>query len=505
MRLNEWAEEDMEKGNELVAKCLEKLIDGKPINMIPDLLPELKSLKNKSYTCLREPLDPLVAEQDPTANLNSLLASNFYHNVVVQLDPQPNRKMFEYAFGLAKDKGSKITFGKFKELIQSGKLQVVLNQSPVNYSKSFYKEIFKVCEKQGYFPPYSAYRIDALMYSLKLGSLAQIKGISPKKGLRAAVLKTSPEYDLVECQKEIAKLFDERNLEQIRKIMVRSDTKSVLKFASTRLWALRAYGFEHIADLALHCINVGKVFGFKVLHSYDLYLIAPLRASLQGFSNYTLDDIRKMFFLRVIPEEFATIWDELLESSPGSSSIAGPQLLMNTVELSGDELLSFIDRHPEEELKQNVVGVNEALSRFDPLMAMKRFSKVDEIITERVNKEIQSLRGKRKISSWMLRLGRSLVASTMAGLSGLTGFMMSVGQFQWLPAILLSIGIGKQIEGKLKRTKPEDLMKWWSRTWPFEDPGLPFILWQHEIGDAREKSMRHNQRHRANDKHRINR
>lgn len=479
MNLETLEKEEIDKTQELLLKSFDKVSRGEKIDILEDLIPEFRDLKNKSYTIWMPPRSPEIAEKYPSHNLGTLLSSSMYDHIIVPVSAEPNEAIFTYTYGLSENRGCRVSFDQFLGFIRDGKLKPITSTRAGRYSPKFYNRIFKACEQQekGYFPP-NSWRIGELFHCLKFEKLATSDKVERTGGWEDVVGEKHPEYVLPECVKEIKKVLKDVDLNSVARIYGCRPVQRIFGILATDLYELRMFGFEGIAEVALKSLQLDPELGSWALHKYGRYLVDPIDVGLFGFNNYRRESIEKMLFLRLIPKDLGHMWKELLSSSPASSSVLSPQATLNTVELRGDDLTRFVDTHPEEELKNSVKGMNACLAEFDLVGAVENFERFDQVVAERFNKEIRSMSRKGHVANNILRFGKSFLDSSVdVGAAFLGAVMAAAGQFQWLPAIFLGAVAAKYGERKLNEIKPEDVVRWWSDIWPFSDPGLPFVLW----------------------------
>lgn len=480
MDLKKWAEEDWRKAHELTSRCLDKLARGQKIDLFEDLVVEFKDLKGKNYA-MWVPVSTPVAEEHPCDDLGTLLNSCLYDHILVPIHRMRDKATFTYEYGLSENRGCRVNFNQFLNFIRSGKLKPFLTESPEYYSPRFYEQIFKACEQQreGYLPSLMSARVEWIFAERKLEAIAYSEGIPLTEDWVKMTEKRHPEYDIKKCCEEIAKICSGKCLEKLMGPFDETRTDVYRRFGSF-LNHLRTMGFEGLAEVCLSCLRLEPYIGRWVFGAYYDYLISPTTMALLGFKNYDKQDVDSMLFLRLIAEDLAMGWKELLSSSPAAFSVGSPQVYFNTLELSGNDLVRFVEAHPEKELKSSVKRIGISLAEFDVHNAMKDFRRFDEIVTERYNKEIRALSIRARVIHNTLRFGKSFLnRAASLGASFLGAAMAATGQFQWLPAIFGGAVGAKYAEYKLSEIKAEDVVKWWSTNWPFSDPGLPFVLWEH--------------------------
>lgn len=477
MNLREWAKRDSKKTIEITLKSLDKCVKGQKIDILEDLLPELKHLKGKNYTVIPPGRTLDRCETIPKFNLGLLLGSGLYDNAIVPLEPFADKSTFEISYGLSVNRGSHVSFDHFISLIKEGKLFVYLVSSPREYKAEFYKEIFKSCDE---LPSLLPCRTEFLARNLRCAILAHTERIEIDK-----VLKLHPQYDLVECVKEVEEVFGDY-LVKFPKTMgfigYEGDMRWIANFLATNLWSLRVFGFERLSELALKCARLDKEFGSEILMTYNTYLTWPISGGLFATTNYSEYDINRMSFIKALPKKLEVIWKDVLSSSPVASSLASCQIGLDTVELGGMELLRLIEDLGNNKnavnLRQKIVDVNKALSNYDFREVEKSFNKIDEIITENINSEIRDYQRKGHIAIHLLRFGKTFAAWTTHGLTMLAGLIARSEKFEWFAAALAGTGASLWTYERLREIKAEDIVRWWSKIWPFKDPGIGFVMWE---------------------------
>jgi len=169
--------------------------------------------------------------------------------------------------------------------------------------------------------------------------------------------------------------------------------------------------------------------------------VEPLVNTFFGYKNYDLEDIKYMHYLRLLPKELTSFWKDILSSSPLSSSMVSNSIDMNYVKLRADELMALFNTHEEEEMKESVVEFNDSLSKFDVVRAFNSFSKIDQIITERYNKELEGYAKKEIILSPIakvgMRLGKCFTHASDEVAHILTDVILESKQLKWLPMSVL--------------------------------------------------------------------
>ena len=95
-----------------------------------------------------------------------------------------------------------------------------------------------------------------------------------------------------------------------------------------------------------------------------------------------------------------------------------------------------------------------------------------------ITSEINGYARKERISRHILRLDKTFTTIVTGGSTLLAAYMAEKGKFNWSVLALIGMGVPAWISERLNEIKVKDIVKWWSRTWPFEDPGIGFVIWE---------------------------
>ncbi len=450
---------DKDLTDEYITKSLNKFAKGKSIDLFYDLCPEYRDLKYCSYSYAPPPGSPEGVKERPSYNLNYLLTSSLYDKIIVPLVPHTYKSSFKYFYGFGRYRGCKIDFETFIRLIEEEKIKITLTAPPTNYNKDFYKDLFKICEKQDYLPSFVSRRISGFYLFIRLAEIAASHGIPSDNEWWNTVLTMHPEYDWNGCFEEVMQIIeDDKN--KIREIERALNLKreDIFEDIVTSLRDLRAFGYDAICDeIILECLKKDINYGYDKLKSFCRYLIEPVSDAIFGYTNYDFMDIKDMHSLRVLPENLAYLWKDILSSYPLNSSVISDSVEINLVELDARELLNLLTRYEEKETKDCVIGIKRSLDEFDVSKASMYYKKINEIITERYNKEIRGYYKREKLVRYGIRFGEyfTYAAEELPSLLSITS-----ADFKWIiTALLLSVAT-KLLRKKLEKIEPKDVIKW---------------------------------------------
>ena len=425
---------------------VEKWERGEPVGVL-DFIPDDgggRLLREaKTYWYWTPPGDPKRAEKRPKSNLACLLTQPGVERVLAPLDLVDSKAEFLHMYGLSEELS--ITFEKFKELVETGRLVITLNRASSHYRADFYKEIFQACERAGYTPFQSYFWIIQFMLTYKLAGLAREEKIPPEKGWEALALKKHPQYDFSKCEEELKDIFEGEEFE----------------IASTDLWGLRVFGFERLTDHALELIRKNKSLGHVLLDAFSHYLTKPCILGLMGCRYYDDVDLSIMAFLRLRSVELLAIapafFSLVTEGPAGSSIVYRPD--------RGD-VERFLERGPDEELVNLQGDIQRSAWSYDFTKLIEDYHKLGEVISERYDKELRDWFRRSKIVKGSLYFGIGLTAFT-ALLTNLPDGLKLL-----LPLVLGWEKVGKEVE-RLSNLLVE--------RWPFREKGIPFTLWRYGV------------------------
>jgi hypothetical protein len=152
--------------------------------------------------------------------------------------------------------------------------------------------------------------------------------------------------------------------------------------------------------------------------------------------------------------------------------------------LTGEELLKFLDTYNEQELKDNIAGVKQSFNSYNLDEAKRKFERVNEIIIEKYNREIEDYGKIEKKVNLLINFGKTYIKASEIALAGsiFDTVRNFSGSWKWLPYFLTANWlITNQIKNRIDKLKSEDIVTWWANKWPFHDPGITFTLWRHAI------------------------
>ncbi|NQE04472.1 hypothetical protein C5S32_01255 [ANME-1 cluster archaeon GoMg1] len=476
----ELEERENKEGYDFVFKCLDKTLRGEKVE-IKDLVPELKEISNKSYSLFTHPGNPETAMTRPITNIGNVLATGISEYIIFPLELFNTKKDFEYYNGLSKTCG--LTFEDFLEHVREGEIKPILVTSPKEYDHSenigkyFYRDVFEACEDLDYVPPYPSWRVVRLFEEIKLAKIAKDEDIPIEEGWGNKVREKHPKYSMEKCNEDSKDLLD---IDTIKRIEKEDFNEKVIMTAGISLFDLRLFGFEGLADIGLEIGKNDPYFGYHILNAYDSYLIRPCVDALFGHIHYDYGEIKAMSFLRVLTGNSEKYWEQILYSSPASSSIIVKHpIKLNIIKKPNrKELKGFLKNREEQERNKCSLDIMNAFNDADLNKVYGSYEKLGEVIEEGINKELESWFEKEKITKSFLRFGSRFIA-------GSPGLIKLFEGFKNNPELEILITVAgcmasEEVADVIRNINPKDVVKFWAKTWPFTRYGLPFVLWEYD-------------------------
>jgi len=172
--------------------------------------------------------------------------------------------------------------------------------------------------------------------------------------------------------------------------------------------------------------------------------------------------------------------EETVILSPAGFSVVGVRSKIPIVaRFDVDDLRSSLKRERDKELEKNMLEAMRAFQSYDFAKFREKNETINEIIAEGIAKETRSYYRRSKIVEGTFVAGGTLTLAAGA---------MAVYQFLQPLLSFYSAFAGKTFESMIK--KREDVAKWLVFSWPFQQKGLPFYLWLHNIKpDKIQKSL----------------
>ncbi len=464
---------------DFILKGVDKIHDGKKVEIM-DLVPELKEIGDKSYSLFTHPGNPETAMNRPIANIGNVLATSMSEYIIFPLELLNTKNDFKYFNGLSNNCG--LNFEDFLEHIRNGEIKPVLTSSPKDYDysrnngKCFYKDIFDACAVQDYTPPYSGWRVFRLFEELKLAKIADESEISIDTGWGDEVRGKYPEYSLTKCNEDAKKLLNNSAIKKIGKECL-IDDETVVKTFGTSLLDLRLSGFDGLADLGIELSKKDPYLGYYVLNAYDSYFIRPFVDGLFGYIHYDYDEIRAMSLLRVVTNVSDEYSEQVLGSSPASSSIIVKHPIeLNTIKPSRKGLKVLIENRERKELNKCSSDLKNAINNGDLNKIPNLNEKLGGIVEEVINNEVRSLYRIEKIVTNFLTVASCSIENSPIAINNLSETVGNNPIFGSLIEIT-----AKVLADHIRMKDPKSIVESLPRKWPLTRCGLPFVLWEYDI------------------------
>jgi hypothetical protein len=490
--LEEWENDEEKRGAEAVNSLLEKLEKGEKISFL-DFAPEYKNiLRDKTYGPWFPTGDPQFISFSPLSNLANVLDKGkpVPSVILVPLDICRSKATFKVVYGLVPDKGG-LSYDTFLQEIREGRILPILISDPTLYKADFYQEILRACE-QGEIqqpPPFLPARVSLFMEKLSLSISAIQEGIPPEEGWEDLVLQKHPEYDFESWLEKVMSIFSDevmRVIQEVDRARTLNEEIAILSVANSAQ-TLSVFGFSGLANLSLELLRKDPLIGYMALMAYERYLISGYSMGLGGLMMYDIVDLEAMTFFRIFKKRgllsrflgaikkdgrgAPSLEEETVILSPAGFSVVGSAVELPIVaRFDVDDLRSSLKRERDKELERNMLEAMRAFQSYDFAKFREKSEVINEVIAEGIAKETRSYYRRSKIVEGSFVAGGTLTLAAGA-----------IAVYQYLQPLLslYSVFAGKAFDFMIK--KREDVAKWLVSSWPFQQKGLPFYLWIHNI------------------------
>ncbi|RSN73471.1 hypothetical protein [Candidatus Methanodesulfokora washburnensis] len=487
VNLEEWDKEEMKRTEEVISSLIDRVERGEEISLL-DLAPEYREiLREGTYGLWVPPGGIQKMLQRPLLNLASMLDRGMPvpSVLLVPLNLYRSKAGFIGEYGLVPEIGGP-SYDIFLQEIREGRILPVITQAPTHYKGDFYQEILKACEEGIQQLPPSMLRITSFMGWFSLIESAIQEGIPLEEGWIDLVLQRHPEYN-VESWKEKARsiLSDERVRIIQKEYPELKDKEYVASIIGTYAYNLSIFGFSGLANLSLGLLRK-SLLSFDVLNAYYEYLVSGYSVGLGGVRMYDRFDLEMMAFLRIIEKRDLPQEGEFVIVSPALFSVVGTTIKIPIVmKFDEDDLKNSLKRERDEELEKHMLDSIRAFQRYDFREFRERNEAINEIVTERIVKEARGYYRRSKIVKGIIISGGTLTLAAGA-IEAYQYLQPLLGIIPGIPGIIPEAMIGMIFEEILKKIpkiteKREEMTRWLVSRWPFQQKGLPFHLWLHEI------------------------
>jgi hypothetical protein len=487
--LEEWFKEEDEKASEVVSLLLGRVGRGEKISLL-DFVPEYENiLRDKTYGLWIPPGSIQIMLQRPVTNLANMLDKGkpVPSILLVPLNACRSKAEFMTVYGLAPDKGGP-PYETFLQEIREGRILPIITENPTHYKADFYQEIFKACEegeiKQ--LPPFPLYRTTLFMKRFSLIVSAIWDRIPLEEGWEDLVLQKHSEYEFESWKNEARNILSDEAVQIIqKKYPFMQDKELVASTVATRAYELSVFGFSSLANRSPELLREDPLLGYSVLEVYVNYLVSGYSNGLGGLRMYDRVDLENMTILGLLREpgllsrflgaikkrKGAPTLEEAIMASPADFSVVGSAVELPIVaRIDVDDLRNSLKRGRDGELEKNMLEAMRAFHSYDFAKFREKNETINEIIAERISKETRSYYRWSKIAEATFVAGGTLTLAAGA---------MAVYQHLQPLLSLYSVFAGKTFEAMIKNR--EYVAKWLVSRWPFQQKGLPYHLWLHNI------------------------
>ncbi len=449
---------------------------GERINPL-DLYPEFDIQKEETYT---QWFPTKLAEISPANNLANLALH--YNKVIIPIFGYKSRNDFEDIYGMSVENLSEI-FERRPE-----KFLPAVTQHPLEYEAYGYcDKLFNVIHKvRGTYPPFLI-RGSFFQRDLTLQVAARREGIIQTAGWTELLLSKFPELDVDQIRDiEIKRIADSAQMYSVARDQ-KFELADLERAMASTVFELRSFGYGTLTGFLIdkfHKEYSNLDLLYHLLIDYRKYLIDPLTQQLGGFGNYTIADLERMAFLRVLPlvskdlRRLDQINYSLFLNSPGARSPVSLGSHKMAVFLRGGEdvntlndLVDFAERHKKEtrimsEYRQ-LIAEGKLPAAAD---AFRRAGEVYTQIGEEV-KQLEKAQRRAKFATYAISGGATVLSDAALYYSeGIPPeWKLVIAMFK---DILNFLGI-KNIDPK----RIVDLM-YDAKGWPWYQRGVPYLFWR---------------------------
>lgn len=453
------------ENKETIEYIVKKIIGGSELSLL-DLVPTFKdALKDTNFGYWSPPHE-IRELKNPARRILTPLTSVFSPEVLLVpiFYNISSKDQFAGLYGLNEDYG--LLYDDFLDLVKIGRIRLFIPSPYSSYTSSFYQEIFKICsecEQGGYRPP--QYQTSFSLASI----LANLKGELGLDLNRKTLTETLGRDEFhISYWQEKAKILLKTNNSYLSQPEIKIYSRSI----GTDAAELYFSGFKNLVDFLFERLSRRPELLQRSLRYYALYLIDGYSYGLGGLRFYTQIDVERMDFYRLMPKKEHEELQKLIESSPAAVTvISDPTDSYIVSKPSNTEMREALKKDRDSEMREEISRMQKSIHDVDLKELRTRSERIDEIVSERINKETcENFRDSKLIES-TVRLGGTLgvglaldIASTF-----LTAGTIPPGTFTVLGTALEKMVFEKQ----LSRSG-----KFLAKKWVFREKGLPSVIWE---------------------------
>jgi len=444
-----------EQEEEILFSIEEKRRRGERISLL-DFVPEhRKILSNTTYGLWIPPGSIETMLKRPVRNLANMLDRGMPvpSVLLVPLFSLRDKREFIYSYGLVPERGG-ISYNSFLQAVRDGRIIPFLVENPAFYKADFYKEIFKACEESEnpFFPSFWPQRISSFMER-----------------------EANNRYSMESLRRRAERILSDEKAELIRREYrsLRGEEKGhIVKDISIFAHDLYSFGFSSLADLCIDLLERTH-YGYHALRCYYDYLVSGYTEGLGGMRIYDRESARNMMLLGITKDadKIGRNVNDLIWASPAGLSVVGEEARLPVViKFDEDDARKCMERERDKELEETMLNLIRGFHEYDFRKFVEESERMNEIL-RRVGEETKEYYKRSKKAKWIITTGGTLALAV--------GIESAFQQLKPLPLIIVT-AIEKVIERSIEDIV-ERVARWLVVKWPFQQKGLPFYLWYHEI------------------------
>jgi len=463
--IKQWEKDASSENKDINEYIFKMIIDGSTPSLL-DPVPQFNDvLKDCTYGWWA-PSSDVDDIKNPARRLITALTSIFSQEVLlVPLYYHISSKdEFAALYGLNEDYG--ITYEDFLDLVKIGRIHIFILSNPSSYASSFWQEIFKnciECEQGSYLPPQYSARFSAVS---AFSMLKQELGHSLNKDTLYKALEKDEFH--IDYWQNLAKISLKTNNPSLSSQDVDLHSKSI----GTDANELYHSGFNELVKFLFVKLRDKPQLLQRALRYNTYYLIDGYSYGLGGLRFYAPFDVERMSFYRLIPRDTHRELQKVIDYSPAASTvITNPIDSWLISRPDHEEIKKVLKYDQDREAKNEIIGMQKSIHdiNFENLLAKSK--RIDEIVTERLNRETCINFRDSKLIKSSVRIGGTLGFDLVLESASA---VLSSGMIPFGLSSLLGVALEETILGKKLANTGQSLAK----KWVFREKGLPSVIWE---------------------------
>lgn len=390
--------------------------------------------------------------------------------IIVPLNVFKSRYSFKSSYGL----NNGINYDMFLELIRTGRIYPILNESPEYYSSEFYQEIFTACQEcqeGAYLPAYPDFIFNELLENIMLLSAACEEGIPILGEWYKAVRDKRQELSLEHWRLKILSLITPDRFRSISSehpyIMDKADLERILV---SNAYRLSISGYKDLANLSLSLFKKDPNCGLTCFETYTNYLTDGYSCGLGGFRIYDKTNMKIMSFFGIMEKHKSKTAQDLMDLSPSSFTlVSAPYESLICNKADNEDVKLALKRDFDKEITKISYNIQSSLQNYDFRSFIENANKTNKIVTERLNEETKDIYVNSKFIKAAVRMGGTLAVGLTASA------FLPFGISTLASALVINapkLSLGEHLD---------NVSRYLSRNFIFKEKGLPCVLWDYNI------------------------